>query len=113
MARSSPGKLGKVGPIFLRSALKSKISRLRRAFCGTVRVCSTSRCPRTKPSEFWRLPLASPQLEAILESMFEADFCPPEQKQARERAGRSYRNNMSAGKRLVELKLELPPTPER
>ena len=30
--------------------------------------------------------MASPQLEAILEAMFEADFCPPEQKQARERA---------------------------
>ena len=30
--------------------------------------------------------MASPQLEAILAAMFEADFCPPEQKQAREHA---------------------------
>src|SRR6266571_9358906 len=36
MARSSPGKLDKLGPIFLRSALKSKISRLRRAFAGQL-----------------------------------------------------------------------------
>jgi len=28
--------------------------------------------------------LASPELEAILAAMFEADFCPPKEKQARE-----------------------------
>src|SRR6266571_9358907 len=63
--------------------------------CGTARVCSTSLCPRTKPSEFWRLPLASPQLEAILEAMFEADFCAPEQKRRTKRKPKRKMENPS------------------
>ena len=42
--------------------------------------------PQPRPIAFWRTPLASPQLESILAAMFEAEFCPPDQKRAREDA---------------------------
>src|SRR5947208_16127998 len=84
MAKFSHGRPGKAERIFRGWVLRSRTSRLRRAYCGTTPGCSTNRWPPSRPSEFWRRSLASPELEAILGAIFEAEFCPPEQKQVRE-----------------------------
>src|SRR6185436_436754 len=86
MAKSWRGKPDKAKPTFARWVFPSRTSKPKRVCYGTTFGCFTRQCPLLRRSEYWRLPLASPQLETILAAMFQAEFCPREQKRLRELA---------------------------